>query len=81
MARAKARSIVAVKIFVEEQMVTPVRVGLKLLLPAVHRPSAIVISQKNTREAAQRCRELVVQLLRTVVHHEQEERSQDERQD
>jgi hypothetical protein len=37
--------------------------------------------QKLPEQTQQRCRELVVQLLRTVVHHEQEERSQDERQD
>src|SRR5215469_7786486 len=49
-ARSQARAIVPVKIFVEQNVVSPVRIGLKLLGVSIHRPSPRFISQENSRQ-------------------------------
>src|SRR5215467_14087637 len=49
-AGAKARAIVTVEIFVEQDVIFPLRIGLKFLCTAVHRPPARPISQKDPGE-------------------------------
>src|SRR5437867_7544147 len=39
-ARTQARAVIPVKVFVEQQIILPVRIGLKFLRPTVHRPPA-----------------------------------------
>src|SRR6185295_7121062 len=51
MARADAGAIVAVEVFVEGNQVAPVGIGLKFLGRAKHRPSLIVVLQKNARQS------------------------------
>src|SRR5262249_41462797 len=46
-ARAQAGAIITMKIFVEQQVITPVRVGLKFLRAAVDRPSSLFVLQEN----------------------------------
>src|SRR5215469_5939538 len=50
-ARADPGPVVSVKILMELNQVAPVRIILKFLLPAIHRP-AITIAQKNSHEPA-----------------------------
>src|SRR5262245_28268371 len=52
MACAQSRPIVSVEVFVEENVIAPVRVGLELVGAAVNRPPAVLISQKDIRETA-----------------------------
>src|SRR5215472_11098337 len=47
MARAKTSTIVTVKILVEEDVVLPVRIFLKLLRPAIDRTLTVGITQKD----------------------------------
>src|SRR5262247_4247528 len=49
-AGSKARAIVTVEIFVEQEVVFPLRISLKFLRPAVHRPPARPIAQKDPGE-------------------------------
>src|SRR5262245_44755 len=49
-AGAKARAIVTVEIFVEQDVILPLRIGLKFLCTAVHRPPARPIAQKDPGE-------------------------------
>ena len=46
-AGSKARAIVTVEIFVEQDVIFPLRIGLKFLRTSVHRPPARPISQKD----------------------------------
>src|SRR4051794_6631641 len=46
-ARAQARTVVAVEVLVEEQMVAPVRVDLDFLRPAEDRPPALLVAQED----------------------------------
>src|SRR5438270_538450 len=46
-ARPHPRTVVAVEIFVERHMIAPVRVILKLLYPAEHRPPSVRIPHKD----------------------------------
>src|SRR5262245_4409141 len=50
MAGSKARAIVTVEIFVEQEVIFPLRIVLKFLCTAVHRPPARPISQKDPSE-------------------------------
>src|SRR5690348_1209372 len=50
MACAQPCSIVAVKIFIEQKQIAPVRVRLKNVRPAVNRTPPVFSSQKNTRQ-------------------------------
>src|ERR1700739_52727 len=47
MAGAEARPVVAVKVLVEREVITPVRVLLKLASAPVDRPPAMVVPQKD----------------------------------
>src|SRR5215469_7759158 len=47
MAGSQARTIVAVEIFVEEDVVAPVRILLELLRCSVHRPLAVRIAREE----------------------------------
>src|SRR5262249_54800765 len=49
-AGAKACAIVTVEIFVEEDVIFPLRIGLKFLRPAVYRPPARPVAQKDPGE-------------------------------
>ena len=49
--RTEAGPIVAVEVFVEEDVVPPVRILLKLLGAAVHRPASAAVAQEDPREA------------------------------
>src|SRR5262245_57590048 len=49
-AGAQARAIVTMEIFVEQEVIFPLRIGLKFLRPAVHRPPARPIAQKDPGE-------------------------------
>src|SRR5215831_9784858 len=49
-AGAKARAIVTVEIFAEQDVIFPLRISLKFLRPAVHRPPARAIAQKDPGE-------------------------------
>ena len=46
-ARAQSRPVVAVKVFIEENVVTPVRIGLELVRAPINWPLAFFISQKD----------------------------------
>src|SRR5262249_30518335 len=46
-AGSKARPIVAVEIFVKQDVIFPLWIGLKFLRTSVHRPPARAISQKD----------------------------------
>ena len=48
---ANARPVVAVEVFVEEQMVSPVWVLLKLFGAAVHGPPPVAVSEEDPRQA------------------------------
>src|SRR5690348_4271860 len=50
MACAQPRSIVPVKIFIEQNQIAPVRVRLKNVRPAVNRTPPVLPSKKNTRQ-------------------------------
>ena len=52
MARADAGAGIAVKIFVEEDEVAPVRIGLELLLSPVHGSPAVRVAEEDAREAS-----------------------------
>ena len=54
-ARADARAVVAVEVFVEGNEVAPIGIGLKLLDVAEYRATLITVSQKDPRES---CRDL-----------------------
>jgi hypothetical protein len=43
-ARAKARSVIAVKVFIEQDEILPVGIGLELLGPPVYRTPSLFIS-------------------------------------
>jgi hypothetical protein len=47
MARPEAGPIVTVKVFIKEDVVAPVRVGLELLSATIDRPPALLITQEN----------------------------------
>src|SRR5262245_50492090 len=47
MAGAKARAVVAVEVFVEQDQIAPVRVRLELLRTAVHRPPALFVLEED----------------------------------
>src|SRR5215469_8125217 len=51
MACSQARTVIAVKIFVKEDVVAPVRILLELLRCSVNRPLAVRIAQEDTRSA------------------------------
>ena len=46
-AGSKARTIVALEIFVEQDVIFPLRIGLKFLRTSIHRPPARPVSQKD----------------------------------
>jgi len=46
-ARAESRTIVAVEVFVEQNVIAPMRVGLKLLGTSVYRTATQVVAQKG----------------------------------
>ena len=46
-AGADARAVVAVKIFIEEQVILPLRIGLESFRTAEHRPAAAAIFQER----------------------------------
>src|SRR5262245_21618565 len=50
MASAYPRAGVAVKVLVEEDVIAPVEVVLEVLLPAEHRPTAVVMAQEDPHE-------------------------------
>src|SRR5688572_11858553 len=50
MAGTQTGPIVTVEIFVEQEMVAPVRIVLELLGRSIYRPSAIAITQKDAAE-------------------------------
>ena len=50
MAGAEPRAVVAVEVFVEQDVVAPVGIGLELLRAAVHRPPAVLVAQEDPRE-------------------------------
>src|SRR5436309_5234648 len=52
MARADARAVVAVEVFVQPDEVPPVRIGLELGDASVDRPSPIRSAQENTGQAS-----------------------------
>src|SRR5258708_1990065 len=47
MTRAETRTVVAVKVFVEQNVIAPVGVGLKLLGAPIHRPATILVAHKG----------------------------------
>jgi hypothetical protein len=47
MARPETGSVVTVEVFVEQEVVTPVRVLLKLARPPVHRPPAVAVAEED----------------------------------
>jgi hypothetical protein len=51
-ARAQPRAIVAMKVFVEQNVVAPMRIRLKLLGAAVERPSTVRIALEYRTEPA-----------------------------
>src|SRR3954471_12916518 len=51
MTRAESGAVVTVKVFVEVQVVAPVRISLELLGAAVDRSTAVGITQKDARKA------------------------------
>ena len=51
MAGPNARTDVPVEVFIEEDEVLPMRIGLKLLGPAIHWTSTVPIAKKEVREA------------------------------
>jgi hypothetical protein len=51
MAGPDAGAVVAMKVFVEQQMVAPIRITLKFLRTTVHRPAAAFVTQKNPSQA------------------------------
>jgi hypothetical protein len=51
MAGPNARTDVPVEVFVEEDEVLPMRIGLKLLCPAIDRSMRVTITEKEVREA------------------------------
>src|SRR5436190_8993455 len=50
-ARAETGAIVAVEVLVEQQMVAPVRIGLKRLRAAEHRPPSILVANEDVGNA------------------------------
>src|SRR5215469_12663935 len=52
MACAETRTVVTMEILVEENVVLPVRIFLKLLRSAVHRALPACIAQKDARESS-----------------------------
>ena len=63
-AGAEARAVVAVEVFVEQDVVAPVRVVLELGDPAIDRPAPLVVAQEDARKPR---RELLRHLEQ--VHH------------
>ena len=51
-AGAEARTLVAVKVFVEEDEIAPMRIVLEGVQFAKNRPAAVRPAQENAREAA-----------------------------
>src|SRR5262245_1513098 len=51
-AGAQARPVVAVEVFVELQVIAPVRVLLELAGPAEHRPPPLPVAQKDAGQAS-----------------------------
>ena len=51
MAGPQAGTIVAVKVFVEQDMVAPVRIALKLLRAAIDRSSSLLVATENGLQA------------------------------
>src|SRR5215475_12078680 len=47
MARSQAGSVITVEVFVEQEVVSPVRIGLKFLRAAINRPAARPITEKD----------------------------------
>jgi hypothetical protein len=47
MACSKPCTVVTMKIFIKENEISPVRVGLELLCATVHRPSTVLIAEKH----------------------------------
>src|SRR5262245_42733569 len=51
MARAEARAVIAVEVFVEQDQVAPVRIGLEFLRATVDRTPALLVAQEDRGEA------------------------------
>src|SRR5262245_11403816 len=64
MTGTEASTVVAVKVFVERQVIAPVRVLLKLAGASVDRPPTLVVAQKDAGQAA---RELLGDLIQGQV--------------
>src|SRR6516164_4868406 len=56
MARADARAVVAVKVFIEGDEIAPVRVALELLGAAVNRAATLCITNEDSRQAPRQLR-------------------------
>src|SRR5271166_6583438 len=52
MACSYPRSRIAVEVFVEQNQIPPVRIGLEFLKTSEHRPAALFIAQKDVGHAA-----------------------------
>src|SRR5207344_2522717 len=50
--RTESRAIVAMEVFVEQDVVAPMRVGLELFRPAEHRSPTLLIAQEDAGKAA-----------------------------
>src|SRR5215510_11295605 len=51
MARANARAVVPVEVFVKQRQIAPMRIALKLFRAAVNRSAPVFAAQEDTRES------------------------------
>src|SRR4030095_2200973 len=52
MACTEARTVVALEVLVEQEVVAPVRIGLEHPRVAIHRPACVIVAKKDAAEAA-----------------------------
>src|SRR5438270_825568 len=50
-ARSKSCSVIAMEVFVKQQIVAPVRISLELFRSSIQRQAPVLIAKKNTDEA------------------------------
>src|SRR5277367_2580843 len=63
MTRANSSAGVAVKIFVERHVIAPMRIGLKFLGLAEHRPPSVAVAQEDPRKPARKLRRYFPEVL------------------
>src|ERR1041385_8833461 len=50
-ARSQSGSVVAMEVFVEQQIIAPIRIGLEFFRAPIHRQAPVLIAEENTGQA------------------------------